>query len=230
MVLDTTILQAAFSNANAVYTKVIGQQLPLNNGPEYNFYNPLKIRSSAYFMDTTFTTGSVYYDGAEYNDVKLLYDIYKDQLVTILFDQYSKYGLITGRVKNFDLLGHHFININADTLTNNTVNAVIKTGYYDELYHGRTQALSKRYKIIQNYTSNTGAQEAYSYFTDTKEDFFIRKDYIYYSINGQRELLNILKDRKKQLQQYIKTNKIKFNKTPGPALAAIAGYYDQITN
>ena len=224
---DTTILQAAFNNANAVYTKVIGQQLPLNNGPEYNFYNPLKIRSSACFMDTTFTTGRVFYDGAEYSGVQLLYDIYKDQLVAVLFDQYSKYALITERVQNFDLLGHHFININADTLAKNTV---ITSGYYDEVYHGRSEALSKKYKLIQNYTSTTGELEAYSFFTPTKEDFFIRKDEIYYKVASQGDVLDVLKDKKKQLQQYIKTNKLKFRKDPGAALAGIAGYYDHITN
>ena len=224
---DTTVLQAALANANAVYTKAIGEQLPLNNGPEYNFYNSLKIKGSAYFMEMGFTPAAVYYDGAEYKGVPLLYDLYKDQLAAILFDQYSKYLLINDRVQYFDLLGHHFININADTLSNNTA---IKTGYYEELYHGRSEALSKRYKLIQNYTSTTGAQEAYSYFTATKEDFFIRKDNVYYRVSSKRELLDILKGKRKQLQQYIKTNKIKFNEDSGHALADVAGYYDQITN
>ncbi len=224
---DTTLLHAAVNNANSVYTRAIGQQLPLNNGPEYNFYNPLKIRGSAYFMDATFTPGSVFYDGAEYSGVQLLYDIYKDHLVAVLFDQYSKYVLITDRVQNFDLLGHHFININADTLAKNTV---ITSGYYDEVYHGRLEALSKKYKLIQNYASTTGELEAYSFFTPTKEDFFIRKDNIYYKVASQGDVLEVLKDKKKQLQQYIKTNKLKFRKDPGGALAGIAGYYDHITN
>lgn len=226
-VTGDSALKAAVNNANAVYTKAIGQQLPLNNGPEYSFYNPIKIKGSAYFMDAAFTPGAVYYDGAEYKDVQLLYDLYKDQLAAVLFDQYSKYVLINDRVQNFDLLGHHFININADTLANNTV---MSTGYYDELYDGRSVVLSKRYKLIQENTSNTGTLEAYSYFTDAKQDFFIRKDNVYYRVSSQRELLTILKDKKKQLQQYIKSNKIKFNKDPGAALAGIAGYYDQITN
>jgi len=203
---DTT-LQNALNNASVVYTKAIGAQLPLNNGPEYYFYNPVKFRGSAYFMDTTYTPGSVYYDGAEYKEVQ--------------------YVLLNDRVQNFDLLKHHFININADTLTKNTV---MTTGYYDELYHGRTEVVSKRYKTIQRYNSTTGAQEAYSYFTDTKEDFFIRKDNIYYNVAGKRELLDILKDKKKQLQQYVKGNNIKFNKDRGQALASVAAYYDHITN
>ena len=201
--------------------------MPLNNGPEYYLYNPLAIKGSAYLGDTTFVNGNVYYDGAEYNDIPLLYDIYKDQLISVLDDKTSKYVLLNERVKQFDLQQQHFINIDADTLNNNTV---IKTGYYDQLYKGRLEILSKKYKKIENYTSTTGAQEAYSFFTDTKEDFFIEKNNVYYKVTGKSSLLNILKDKRRELQQYISANKIKFNKAPGQALVSIATYYDHITN
>jgi hypothetical protein len=224
---DTTVLQAALNNANAQYTRAVDEQLPLYNGPEYYFYNPLKIKGSAYFMEMGYTIGDVYYDGAEYRGIQLLYDIYKDQLVSLLYDQNTKYVLLNDGVRNFDLLGHHFININADTLP---AKSVMKTGYYELLYRGKTEGLSKRYKEIQVYQSSSGVLEAYNYFTDTKEDFFIRKDKTYYKITSQGVLLDILKDRKKQLQQYIRANKIKFNKDPGRALSSIAGYYDTITN
>jgi hypothetical protein len=223
---DTGLINAAVSKANTLYTKAIGEQLPLNNGPEYYFYNPLQFKGSAYFMDATYTSGSVYYDDAEYKNVSLLYDLYKDQLVSVLFDQYSKYGLLNERVQNFDLLGHHFININADSLIKNTV---LKTGYYDELYHGNTQILCKRYKTIQNYNSTTGSQESYQYFTSAKEDFFVRKNNVYYKVGGKGELLDILKDKEKLLRQYIKANKIKF-KDEGAAFANVAAYYDHTTN
>jgi hypothetical protein len=224
--LDTNFRQAALTLANARYTSAIGPQLPLYNGQEYNFYNPAQFKGSAYFMETLLTPGTVYYDGAEYRGVQLLYDLYTDQLITVMPDQYTKFTLIGDRVQYFDLLEHHFIYVNVDSLAN----TVIKTGYYEELYHGRSEALSKRYKNVQNYQSTTGAQEAYNYFTDTKEEFFIRKDVSYHHVTSQGELLNLLKDHKKQLQQYIKTNKLKFNKTPAASLAAIAAYYDHITN
>jgi hypothetical protein len=226
-VKDTGLLQAAISNAGAVYTKAIGQQSPLNNGPEYYFYNPIEIRGSAYFMDGVFTPGNVYYDGAEFKGVQLLYDLNKDQLAAVLYNHFSQYVLVNDRVQYFDLLGHHFINIDADTLAKNTP---LKTGYYDELYNGRSRVLVKRYKLVNSYTSTTGQQEAYSFFTEVKQDLFIRKDNVYYKVGGQGTLLDVLKDRKKELQQYIKTNKIKYKADPERALAGIAAYYDSLTN
>ena len=224
--LDTNSQQAALTQANARYAAAIGPQLPLYNGQEYNFYNPAQFKGSAYFMETVLNPGDLYYDGAGYKGVQLLYDLYTDQLITVMPDQYTKFILIGDRVQNFDLLGHHFIHVNVDT-TNSTA---IKTGYYEELYHGRSEALSKRYKTVQNYQSTTGAQEAYNYFTDAKVEFFIRKGNVYYRVTGQGDLLNILKDHKKQLQQYIKANRIKYNRDAAAALATIAAYYDHITN
>jgi hypothetical protein len=224
--IDSTGKSAAVNYANALYAKAIGQQLPLNNGPEYYFYDPAEVRGSAYFMEMPHTPGSVYYDGEKYTGVRLLYDIYKDELATI-DNQSASYVLLPGLVQNFDLLGHHFININTDTLANNNV---IKNGYYDELYSGRSAVLTKRKKEIQNYTSSVGELAAYSFFTTTKEEFFIRKDKVYYKVSSQGDVLDILKDRKSQLKQYIKANKIKYNKNTGTALASILAYYDQITS
>jgi hypothetical protein len=224
---DTGVYQAALGKANSVYTVSIGAQLPLNNGPEYSFYNPLEIRGSAYFMELPFTPGDVYYDGAGYKGVQLLYDLYKDEVAALLYDHFTKYILIKSRVASFDLAGHHFINISPDSLPANTV---LKGGYYDELYHGRTQVITKRYKVIQNYQSNGGIMEAYNFFTDVKEVFYIRRGGVYYPVSGQGGALDVLQDRKKELRQYIKLNKLKFGQDPHGVLASIAAYYDRITN
>jgi hypothetical protein len=217
----------AINNVEAVFNKAIGEQSALYNGPQYPFYNPLQIRGTAFFQDTTATYGNVNYNGAEYKGVQLMYDLYKDELIALLYDNTSYFYLLKDGVKNFDLLGHHFININADTLHNNSV---IKSGYYGELYRGRTQILVRITKKVQLNMSSTGAMEAFSSFTPPSKDFFIRKDNVYYSIDSQGALLHILKDRKAQLQKYIKTNKIKFRKDPGLSLAVIAAWYDSLSN
>jgi len=123
------------------------------------------------------------------------------------------------KVTSFDFLDHHFINIDADSLANNTI---IRSGFYDELYKGKLQVLAKRSKNIQN----SGNSE--SYF-NLQTEYYIRKNNIYYSISGKGSLLAVLKDRKKDLQQYIRTNEIKYNKDPEEAMVKIASYYDHLT-
>jgi hypothetical protein len=221
---DSSSQQHAFNNAVILYNTSIGEQSPLYNGPEYFFYDPT-IKGNAYFMEVNaFTTGSVYYDGIYYAGVPMLYDLYSDEVAVLLYNHFSKFSLIKYRVKNFDFLDHHFVNINADTLNNGSN---IKSGYYDELYNGKTEVLVKRSKSIQTNTGGTSASEKYY---SPSRDFYIRKNKVYYSVSSQGSLIDVFKDKKKELQQYIKANQIRFRTDPEQAMVKIATYYDHLTN
>jgi len=221
---DSSSQQNALNNAINLFNVSLGNQSQLYNGPEYYFYDPL-IKGNAYFSDVNaFNPGSVYYNGVFCSGIQLLYDLYKDEVVVLLYNHFSKYTLVKDKVKSFDFLNHHFINIDADTISNNSV---IKSGFYDELYSGKTQVLVKRSKNIQTNTSGLSGPE--SYFNPVT-DYYFRKGHNYYTISGQGSLLDILKDRKKELQQYIRSSNIKFHKDPEDAMVKIATYYDHLTN
>jgi hypothetical protein len=223
--LDSVPVQNAVKNAELRYRTALGEASPLYNGPEYYFYDPY-LKGNAYLFDlNTFSKGSVYYDGMFYGDVPMLYDLYSDQLVVLLYNHFSKFSLLKERVKSFDLLNHHFININADTIAHNPAN--MKSGFYDELYEGRSAVLVKRSKSIQVNTGGTLGAE--SYFNPSK-DFFLKKNNTYYSFGKQGSLLDLLKDKKKELQQYIKANQIKYRRDPEDAMVKIVSYYDHLTN
>jgi len=170
-----------------------------------------------------FTTGAVYYDGSYYRGVPMLYDLYSDEIVVLLYNHFTKYSLLKNRVKSFDFLGHHFINISTDTINNKSE---LNSGFYDELYNGKTEVLAKRSKSIQ--TNSAGTMGADRYFSPDN-DFYLRKNHTYYKISAQRELLSVLQDKKKELQQYIKANQIKFRSNPEEAMVKIATYYDHLT-
>jgi hypothetical protein len=222
---DSSSQQSSFKNAVTLYHTSLGEQSPLYNGPEYYFYDPI-YKGNAYFLDVNaFTKGSVFYYGVLYTDVPMIYDLYSDQLVVLLYNHFSKFSLIKERVGYFDFLDHHFVNINADSLSNNPGN--LKSGFYDEIYKGKSAVLVKRSKSIQTNTGGTLGAE--SYFSPAK-DFFLRKGNGYYSFGGQGSLLDILKDKKKEIEQFIKTNKIKYRRDPEDAMVKIVSYYDHLTN
>ena len=201
---DSSSQQNAFNNALALYYGSIGDQSPLYNGPEYYFYDPL-IKGTAYFLDIrSFTPGSVYYDGALYTGVPMIYDLFSDKVAVLLYNHFSKFSLLSERVKSFDFLDHHFVNIKVDTIDNK---GGLKTGFYDELYNAKTQVLVRREKDIQiNTSGSTGPQ---SYF-NAKISYFFRKKNAYYSISSQGALIDILKDKKKATAAiYLGANKIK---------------------
>ena len=205
------------------YNNAIGQQSRLYNGPDYEAYSPL-IKGNAYFLDVNkFIPGTVTYDGLFFKDVPMMYDLNKNVVVILLYNKFSMFTLLNERLESFDLSGHHFLNIVSDSLH---TNSGIDAGIYDELYQGtNVTALAKYAKSLQ--TTSVG-NTIESYFSSSKS-FYLKKGNNYYSISGQGALLDVLKDKKKELQQYIKANKIKYNKAPEEAMVSIARRYDELS-
>lgn len=154
----------------------------------------------------------------------MLYDLFKDEVVIELYNSALKITLLKERVTSFDLLDHHFVNIKADSTSKNPVSA----GYYDQLYGGKIQVLARREKSIQTTQGFAGALE--SYFLPSL-NYYLFKNGTYYSVSSEGSFLDVLKDKKKDLQQFIKANKLKFKKYQREdAMAKVAAYYDHLTD
>jgi hypothetical protein len=220
---DSSSQQNALNNTLTLYYSSLGKQSPLYNGPEYYFYDPI-IKGNAYYDNlNAFTPGSINYDNMQFKGVPMLYDIYSDQVVILLYNRFTKLTLIKDKVSSFDFLGQHFIRVDTVAFLNNPV---IKPGYYQELYNGHVQVLARRTKDMQN----TPSTETVEQYFNAENAYFIKKNNLYYGFSGQRELLGILKDKKKQLQKYIKDNHIKYRRNPEEAMVKIASYYDHLTD
>jgi len=217
---DSSAKQKSSNNAVELFYSSLGKQSPLYNGCEYLPPNPT-IKGNAFFLDTNnFKPGNISYDGLPYTGVPMLYDIHNDQVVVLLYNKFSKFVLLQKLVKDFNFLDHHFINIMPDSIANTSV---VSAGYYDEIYNGKTKVLVKRIKNIQTTSS------AETYF-EVDREIFIKKNNNYYSTSSQGSLLDALKDKKKELQQYISANKIKLRKDPEDAMIKIVSYYDHLIN
>jgi hypothetical protein len=59
-------------------------------------------------------------------------------------------------------------------------------------------------------------------------NYFIYKDSSYKSVNNKREILDVLKDKKAEIKDFISKNKPDFRKDFENALVQIAKHYDQI--
>ncbi|NCD69162.1 hypothetical protein [Mucilaginibacter agri] len=220
------------SNANSFvesyvvnyYNKSVGQQSRLYNGAEYTPYSPV-IKNNPYFQDLTdVKPGTVTFDGYTYTKVPMMYDMYKDVLAVQLYNNFTKYVLASERVGSFDLSGHHFVYVSADTVVNA---GSFASGFYEQMYGGKTEALARYSKSIQNQSSGNDIE---TYFTKVKTLYYIKKGGSYHEVSSEGDVLKLLKDRKKELQQYIKTNNINFRKAPVEALTSVAGYYDRINS
>jgi len=216
---DSSFYTSATQNTLNIYAQGIGNQSRLINGHEYLYYDRL-LKGDAYYGGYEWRPGKIDYDGVYYHDVPFLYDVYQDLVVLQLPDKAGNYSLINEKLPQFILMGHTFIKIKADS-TNK-----LKTGFYDLLYSGKVQALAKTVKTIQN-TGSYGTIE--KSFIEEKS-YYIKNKGIYYEVGGEGDVLKALKDKKKEMQQYIKSEKIKYRKDPDQFLIKITSYYDHLTN
>ncbi|MBB2144742.1 hypothetical protein GM921_04560 [Pedobacter sp. LMG 31464] len=217
-----TILYNAAQNAKQFYVKAIGEQSGLYNGEEYNYYTGLE--GVAYFKSKDFySDGKIVYDGFLYEKVPLLYDLYKDKIISLLPNGFTKYSFVNEKVNSFDLYNHHFIRVDIKDMTKDIL---LQGGFFDQIYNGKCKILVKRTKISQE---TMGTQTLKKYFIN-KDIYYMVKDNIYSAFSGEKKLLTLFGDRKKELQQYLKDNKIKFNKDPENAMIKLATYYDSLFN
>ena len=221
--VDSSAVQSTLQQTTANFYIAIGQQSRLYSGHEYLPYERTIKGNALYPLDAeTWASGEVTYDGLLYKGVPMMYDIYKDALVVLLYNHFSMYTLLNERVHDFTFSGHHFVRVVADSLTNDK--SGISTGFYDQLYGGKVEVLAKRIKTIQNSTNIAISLETYFI---AKTEYYVRKGNTYYSVSGQGSFLNVLKDKKPLLQKYIKDNNIQFRQDPEGAMASLAAYYDQ---
>jgi len=220
---DSVSRDQLIENTIVAFNSAIGEQARLYNGPEYDIYEPF-IKGNAYFNDNKeFVTGNVEYDGFKFKDASMLYDMHKDVLVVLSANKVSKIALIKERLSNFDMAGHHFVNINADTLAKSSN---IASGIYDELYGGKSRVLVKRRKNLQEAGNLSGAIE--TYFNSLKETFLLHNG-VYTSVGSKGSVLDVFKDKKEELRRYIKSDNIDFKKNQELAITMVATYYDRLT-
>ena len=204
--------------AGDVYNPFIEKQSRLYNGIEHIGY-AYKIKGHAYFLQRELAIGTVAYDELEFANVLMLFDLLKDQVIIQHLNGFSKVGLVSEKIKEFTLLNHRFIRLQADS----AAGSPITTGFYDELYTGLLKVLVKRGKFIEETIKDELERE----FIQTNV-FFIQKEGRYYAIKNYKGLLTVLKDKAPGVKQYLRKNRIKFRKDPENAILKASVYYDSI--
>jgi hypothetical protein len=219
---DSVNLQPAVSH----FYKSIGEESRLYNGHEYLPYDP-QIKSSALFPydAKTWATGNINYDDIVYRNVPMMYDVYKDAVIVLLYNKFSMFSLLSERVHDFTFSNHRFIRLDADQISDNKLG--LATGFYEQLYAGKIEILAKRSKSLQSTVNTIATPETYFH---EKNNYYLKKGNAYYKIGSKGSVLKILKDKKSELQKFLKQNSIHYGDDPEDAMAKMASYYDNITN
>ncbi len=215
----STSSEPAFKNAVAFYNNSFGPDLHLFSGKEYLDYNFRFSQGHPYFQTTTFSKGTITYQGSTYEEVPMLYNLETDNVIILNHSGTAKIQLIKEKVSSFSLSGHSFINICNDSL----LSQGLRYGFYDILATGKTTLLARRTKNIQIV-----AQDIVEIKVLAKDYFYLQNNNIYSVIRSKKGLLNLLSDRKKEIRQFVKQNNIDYRENPENAIVRIVEYYNQI--
>lgn len=214
--------QMLVRNAAAVYFQALGEQSGIYRGAEYTGHS-YRIKSGHQFFESAdFSYGSVFYDGIFYNDIPLWYDIVKNQVIVRYADEFSRIVLHNEKIDYFSLHNHHFIHIKPDELNS----SVISSGFYDRVYNGRIQVFVERSKGALKEVSSEGT---YLKILKQKNNFFLKKEGVYYPVESLGSVLKSLGSKQKEIQEFLKKSNTKFRKDPENTIVRIVRYYDLLT-
>ena len=212
----------AIQHARKIYIASLSEQAGIYNGPEYIGYPHRAQEGHPFFLSSDVQKGDIRYDGELYEAVPMWYDLARKEVVIQYADNFSKISLHKERVSDFSISGHHFINIQSDS-----VKSSLERGIYDQIYNGKSQVLVQRSKSFLKDTNTDGIRLN---FSGEKTNIFIRSGEIYKSVSSQKSVLNALGKFEKEILAHLKQGKIKFRNEREKAIILIAAYYDQLNS
>jgi len=215
---DSIFYQSAIYNALAFYQQAGTDQSRLFNGREYKPYRISFTGGHPFFLSDKFSAGAVIYEDGIYDHVQLLYDEVKEMVIA---ETGVSIELITERIGEFTIAGHRFTRLPADSAATKMAG-----GFYENLYNGKTGVYKKERKFLGEDLSDTDGIKG---VVTTKTYYYLKKSGQYYLVKNKGQVYNVLRDRKNEIQQYIKSNSLDFKHDMDNTLAKIAAYYDQLT-
>jgi len=211
----------ATSNTIAFYIQQVGAQSAIYNGCEYQF-DRINV-GHAFFNTARFTNGNIICEDILYPDIPILYDIVRDILVIQGLNQIQITSLASNRISQFTLSGYTFIRKSG----NSSTGSVPEPGFYQRLYDGRIKAWAKNQKTIDEVT-DFGYQ--LKRVAIEKSRYYIEKGGTYFEVDGKQSVLNVLQDKKKEINHFIAKKRIRFRKDFNNALVQTVAHYCEITN
>ena len=212
--------QLTIKNTVSRYYKSLGEQSGIYHGPAYIGYPYQLSNGHQFFESPNLTQGTIFYNGMLYQDIPMWYDLVKDEVVVQNIDSLSMISLHNERIDYFSLLGHYFIKISQDSSSS------LSTGFYDQIYKGKTEVLVRRYKGTLEDVSTEGI---FTKILKQKNEIYLKKEGKYFSVLSSGSVLKALGNKQKESLSHLKKNAIKFKKDPEKAIVMMVSYYDQLT-
>jgi hypothetical protein len=220
---DSAAIRSSASYAIDFYSKYIGANSHLYTGSEYIPYNSRTTSGHPWFESNFLEPGFINYEEVLYNKVNIAYDIVHDEVTINRYNENFRIKLASEKIACFFFLNHFFVRLVQDS----TNKSVIATGFYEQLYNGKLKLFAKRIKKAKDQIVT---DEGGKIWFEEHNLYYVQKNNKYYSVQSKVLLFDVLKDRKSEVQKYLRKNKIKFRKSPELTVLKAVEYYDQLKN
>jgi len=208
----------AYENGRAAYFNAMGSELALHNGIAYKEYVPNESdQGIPYFESEDWTDGTIHYSGVSFENIPLLYDVVHDKVITQLATSTTKVELISEKTTYFEINGHRFFRL---TFLEN--NSRIQTGFFELLYHGRAKLYVKWQKERKKITESGQMEIHY----EDQNRVYINKDDQFYYVKTRSSVLQVLEDKKKLVQKFIRVNHLNFKDQYVASISKIMAFYE----
>lgn len=218
-----------YSNANAqlnkqentvsYYFNTIGDQSAILNGTKYLGYPNYFKEGHPFYITDALQKGQIVYDHVKFENIQFQYDLVADAI--IFQDSNHRIQLINEKIEKFILEDKIFIRLKQDSPQASSINS----GFYNLMFDGKVKFLTKYIKTkkeaIINVNELLGRFEASSIY-------FIKKENRYYTIENKKDLLNLFRDKKGKIANFVKGLGFKYRKDPENYILKVASYYDQL--
>jgi len=205
--------QAPDSTINLYFTSV-GETSGLYNGRVFYWY-PL-MKGHAFYPSADWQKGSVLYDGTWYQNLFIMYDIYRDEIV-LKHPNSIPIRLFSDRIQEFQLEDQHFTRLQPDK------DNVLKDAFYQVLAIGKVTVFAARQKKIEENIVENTLERSFI----TVDQYYLLKDGRYHLILNQKQLLSILKDKRQSITQNLRKQKLKYKKEKEKTIVQVAKFYNQ---
>jgi hypothetical protein len=201
-----------------MYDKQWGSQSAIYNGIQHYPYSS-SIEGIAYFQTADWRKGTVVFEDVPYDNIFIKYDVVADQVIITPDNNGGLFiGLFGPRVKEFSFSGMKFVRF-----TKTNFGAGLPEGFYQELATGKVKAYAKTMKFIEEKVDISGISRKFF----QKVRYYIFKEGKYHVIKNKKGLLSVLKEHKKEVQQYLGKLNVKYKFNPEQNITAAVNIYNQ---
>ncbi len=153
------------------------------------------VKESQFLFSKEFLPASVTIRGKTFSDIRIKYDIFKDEIIT----PFAPAGMLQLNKQLVDSFSLIFQNINYHFIRIPDGNTAFPGGYYNVVYKGKTTLYARYSKKIEKRAD----KEEFDKFYQINR-IYIEQEGKVYNIPGKKELFRVLNVPKKEVRQFMK--------------------------